>query len=64
MSLANLGILCNVLSILSNVLGMLGNVLGRPWHALQCPRRPKSKVNLPTFCLISFEAKSLNPLRF
>ena len=45
-----------VLSMFCNVLGMLNNVLGRPWHALQ-PRRPTSKENPPTFCLISCEAK-------
>ena len=57
-SLAVLGMLCNILGMLCNVLGMLNNVLSRPWHALQ-PRRPTSKENPPTFCLISCEAKGV-----
>ena len=34
------------------------NVLGWPRHALQ-PRRPTSKENPPTFCLISYEIKGV-----
>ena len=45
----------------SNVLGRprhACNVLGRSRHALQ-PRRPTSKENPPTFCLISCKAKGV-----
>ena len=61
----------NVLGIQATSLAVLGrprhalqrsrhacNVLGWPRHALQ-PKRPTSKENPPTFCLISYEAKGV-----
>ena len=61
-----LGMLGNVLGLLGmlrNVLGMLYNVLGMLATSSACfaqgPRSPTSKINPPTYCLISCEAKGV-----
>ena len=54
-----LGMLCNILSMLCNVLSMLATSLTDLGTLLQGPRSPTSKINSPTYCLISCEAKGV-----